>query len=53
MGFTARAALIVLMVVAAAGLAEAGQARSALEGAVADSSGARLPGVTTTTGRTV
>ena len=46
MGFTARAALIVVMVVAAAGLAEAGQARSALEGAVADSSGARLPGVT-------
>lgn len=46
MGFIARATLIVLITVAATVTAEAGQARSALEGAIADSSGARLPGVT-------
>jgi hypothetical protein len=43
---SSRAALIVLILLATASLATAGQALGSIEGTVTDSSGARLPGVT-------
>lgn len=46
MQFITRATLIVLILLATASLAAAGQAPGSIEGTVTDSSGARLPGVT-------